>query len=67
MREGNLILNRKPGQSIVINHGEIRIEILEIRGKIVTLRFTATKDILILREEFKEKSACNTTSTKSEE
>lgn len=51
---GGLMLNRKEGQSITINHGEVIIEVVEIRGKEVRLAFRAARDVVILRKEQQE-------------
>ncbi len=48
---GGLIINRKVGEQITINNGEITIEIVEIHGKEVRLAFRAHKDIKIDRTE----------------
>jgi carbon storage regulator CsrA len=48
---GNLVLERKVGQSIVICDGEIVVTVKEVRGNRVSLRFVAAKDLSILRKE----------------
>jgi len=48
---GGLMMTRKEGQRVVVNHGEITIEIVEIKGKYVRLAFKANKEIEIQREE----------------
>lgn len=44
-----LILSRKVGQRILV--GEVVLSVLEIRGNVVNLGFTAPRDLPILREE----------------
>lgn len=56
---GSLVITRKVGERIVLNHGEVRIEIVDVKGKFVRLAFQANKEISIQREE----SACNPAST----
>jgi carbon storage regulator CsrA len=46
-----LMMTRKEGQQIVINHGELLIEVVEVRGKYVRLAFQASKEIDIQRAE----------------
>ena len=45
-----LVLSRKKNQAIVIT-GNIRIEILDLKGEAIRLGFTAPDDVKILREE----------------
>jgi sRNA-binding carbon storage regulator CsrA len=50
---GGLLLTRKPGDYIYINHGELIIEVVEIVGRYVRLAFKANRtDISIKRGEF---------------
>jgi len=37
---GSLVLTRKVGQAILIEHGIVRIEVVSTRGHYVRLRFT---------------------------
>lgn len=46
-----LMMTRKEGQKIIVNHGEITVEVVEIKGKYVRLAFKANKEIDIQREE----------------
>ena len=48
---GGLLLNRKEGQTIEINHGEVIIEVVEIKNHQVRLAFKAARDVLIRRGE----------------
>ncbi|MFH1594845.1 MAG: carbon storage regulator [Pseudomonadota bacterium] len=43
-----LILTRKPGESFEIG-GNIKVPVLEIRGKQVRIRIEAPSDVLILK------------------
>jgi carbon storage regulator len=47
-----LILTRKPGESFEIG-GNIKLTVLEIRGKQVRIRIEAPSDVLILKVEQK--------------
>lgn len=46
-----LCITRREGQRIVINHGELVVEVVQIKGRQVRLVFSAAKDIPIQREE----------------
>lgn len=47
---GGLVIARYIGDQVVINHGEITIEVVEIRGQRVKLAFKANREeISILR------------------
>ncbi len=46
-----LVLTRSEGQRLIINDGEILIDVLEIRGNQVRLGVKAPKNITIHREE----------------
>jgi carbon storage regulator CsrA len=46
-----LVITRKEGDQILVNHGEIRIEVVEVKGKCVRLAFQAAKDVTIHRAE----------------
>ena len=48
---GGLMLTRREGESISVNHGEIFIEVVEVRGHYVRLAFKANKEISIQRTE----------------
>ena len=48
---GGLMLTRREGEAISVNHGEIYIEIVEVRGHYVRLAFKASKEISIQRAE----------------
>lgn len=45
------VLTRKVGDKIVVNGGELTIEVVEIHGQIIRLAFAASKDIKIQRGE----------------
>lgn len=45
-----LNITRKQGERIIVNNGEILIEVVEIKGKYVRLCFQADKEISIARE-----------------
>jgi carbon storage regulator len=47
-----LVVTRKIGETVLIGK-DIRVTIVEIRGKEVSLRIEAPPDLLILREEEK--------------
>lgn len=47
---GNLVLSRKPGQSIQIG-SDVLIEVVDIRGNVACLKITAPKAIKIWRTE----------------
>ncbi len=49
-----LVFTRKEGDQILVNGGEIRIEIVEISGRWVRLAFEASKEISIRRAEAKK-------------
>ncbi len=49
-----LYLTRKVGETIVIND-EIRVTVVEIRGKSIKLGFTFPPDVSVLREELYER------------
>ena len=42
---------RKIGEQVIINHGEIKIEVVDIKGSRVKLCFQASKEISIVRYE----------------
>ncbi len=46
-----LMMTRKEGDRIVVNNGEMLIEVVQIKGKYVRLCFHASKEITIKREE----------------
>lgn len=46
-----LILTRKVGESIVVNDGEIRLSIVQIRGNRVRLAIEAPASVPIRRQE----------------
>ena len=49
-----LYLTRKIGETIVIND-DIRVTVVEIRGKSIKLGFTFPPDVSVLREELYER------------
>lgn len=48
---GNLVISRRPGESIVIADGEVRITFLGMNGAQARISVRAPRDIKILREE----------------
>ena len=46
-----LVITRKEGDQILINHGELKVEVVEIKGRWVRLAFEAAKEIVIQRAE----------------
>jgi sRNA-binding carbon storage regulator CsrA len=46
---GGLVVTRRPGQKISVNHGEIIIEVVQIQGGSVRIAFLAHKEISIKR------------------
>ena len=48
---GGLRVTRKEGETVIINNGEIVVEVTEIRGKRVKLCLNGHKDISIRRGE----------------
>ena len=46
-----LTLSRREGQTISINHGEIRITVVDIRQSTVRLNIDAPRSMNIVREE----------------
>ena len=46
-----LVLTRSVGERLIINNGEIRLNVLEIKGNQVRLGIDAPKHIAIHREE----------------
>lgn len=49
-----LVLQRKLGQRISINRGEIMITVVEVRNGAVRLGFAAPKDVSIMRLEIED-------------
>lgn len=49
-----LVLTRKIGESIIMN-GDVKIKILEMRGKQVRIGIEAPKAVVIYREEIYQK------------
>lgn len=61
-----LVLSRKKNESIVIN-GDIRIEVLQIKGKQIRLGITAPSSMKVLRGELPPRErAAEKTATKTE-
>jgi carbon storage regulator CsrA len=50
-KPGGLILTRKNGDRVIINHGELEIEVVQIHASRVRLAFYANKEISITRAE----------------
>ena len=52
---GGLVITRRPGEQVVINHGEIVVEVVGVKGRYVRLAFAANKkEISIVRAEASE-------------
>ncbi len=50
-----LVLTRTPGKSLVINNGQIKLSILEIKGNQVRIGIDAPREIDVHREEIYER------------
>jgi carbon storage regulator CsrA len=48
---GGLITSRKVGETLIINNGELIIEVIEIAGNRVRIALKASKEISIRRGE----------------
>ena len=48
-----LVLSRKPGQTIVINH-DIEITVVEIQGNKIRLGIKAPRDVKVNRKEIED-------------
>ena len=48
---GGLMLIRKEGQTVVINNGEVTMEVVQISGKKVQLSIRASREVRIQRGE----------------
>ena len=59
-----LVLSRKKNQSIVIN-GNIRIEVLQIKGKQIRLGITAPASMKVLRGELPASGTTDTPSNRT--
>jgi carbon storage regulator CsrA len=46
-----LVITRGEGEKIIINHGELVLEVVQIKGRQVRIAFAASKDISIQRAE----------------
>lgn len=46
-----LVITRRQGEQVIINGGELRIEVVEVMGKCVRLAFLGNPEILIQRAE----------------
>lgn len=46
-----LVLNRKPGERIVVDNGRLVITLVNVRGEVARLGFTAEKEVEVDREE----------------
>lgn len=46
-----LVITRKEGDQILINNGELRIEVVEVKGTCVRLAFQASREVTISRAE----------------
>lgn len=49
-----LVLSRHQGESIIIDHGRIKVTVLEVRGSKVRLGVIAPSDVTVDREEVYE-------------
>jgi carbon storage regulator len=50
-----LSLTRKPGQSVILNNGRIRVQVVEVQGNRVRLGFVAPPEMPVDREEVHER------------
>jgi carbon storage regulator len=46
-----LVLSRKIGERVLVPHCELAVTVIAVEGKTVRLGFSASKDILVYREE----------------
>jgi len=58
-----LVLTRSVGERLIINDGEIRINVLEVKGNQVRLGIEAPKHIAIHREEIYNRIKAETEAT----
>jgi carbon storage regulator len=60
-----LVLSRRLGESILIDGGKIRIQVVDISGDSVRLGIDAPRDIAVLREEIALAEAANREASRS--
>lgn len=65
MQLRGLVISRKVGEIISVNHGELKIQISEIKGRFVRMIFEAARDVKIDRAEKIENNTCISASTKT--
>ena len=53
--EKGLVITRKVGEGVVIDNGRIIVRVNAVKGKQAQLRFVASRDVVIHREEIQEK------------
>ncbi len=46
-----LVITRRPGQTIVVNRGELIIQVLKVKSNRVMIRIEGSRDISLLRGE----------------
>ena len=62
-----LVLTRSVGERLFIQDGEIKIQVLEVKGNQVRIGIEAPKDIAIHREEVFNRIQANTVGQESDE
>ena len=62
-----LVLTRSVGERLFIQDGEIKIQVLEVKGNQVRIGIEAPKDIAIHREEVFNRIQANTVEQESDE
>lgn len=60
-----LVLTRSVGERLIIKDGEIRLNVLEIKGNQVRLGIDAPKDISVHREEIYNRIQAETETTET--
>lgn len=50
-----LVLTQRIGDKVIIKHGEIEVKILEIKGRQVSVGYTADKSIPVNREVIEDR------------
>lgn len=54
-----LVLSRRVGETILIDGGRIRVQVVDVAGETVRLGIDAARDIVVLREEIAQTEAAN--------
>lgn len=58
-----LVLTRSVGERLIINDGEIQVDVLEIKGNQVRIGIRAPKDVSVHREEIYQRIKASETET----